>query len=124
MIEFKVNVTPSLEKLAMSFMKGNVATFLASEINRLAASVERFSKQLTPVDSGRLRASIHFDPVFLLPRTVVSTDTDYAIFVHEGTKYMKARPFMQQGSMFAQQNVDGEIAQRLDAEFIKEFKSL
>lgn len=54
--------------------------------------IERDSKLRTPVDTGRLRAS---------HRTVlrdlygeVGTHTEYDTFVHEGTRRMRARPYL------------------------------
>lgn len=46
----------------------------------------------TPVLTGRLRASTYskFEPL----RGEVGTNTNYDRFVHEGTRYMKARPYL------------------------------
>lgn len=119
-----VTIKPDPSQLAQAFMKQNISSFLRMEVNRLAASVERYAKQLTPVKTGRLRASINFTPVSLMLQSIVSTHTDYALFVHEGTKYMRSRPFMRYGAMFAQVGVEREITQRLDEDFTKTFKTL
>lgn len=54
------------------------------------------AKRLCPVDSGRLRSSIRFyitrDEIGILG--VVGTDVEYAVFVHDGTRFMPARPFL------------------------------
>lgn len=123
-IQFNVTVNPSTEILARAFAKPNINAFLRAEINRLAASVERFSKQLTPVRTGALRASINFTPASTMLQSVVSTHKDYAVYVHEGTKYMRSRPFMKYGAMFAQIGVEKQIASRLDREFTEAFKIL
>ena len=54
--------------------------------------ISRTSKQNTPVDTGRLRASTQevFRPLY----GEVGTHVNYDIFVHEGTRFMKARPFL------------------------------
>jgi hypothetical protein len=46
----------------------------------------------TPVLTGRLRASTYsrFEPL----RGEVGTNTNYDRFVHEGTRYMKGRPYL------------------------------
>lgn len=120
-IAFTVSIKPDISKMVKAM---NLSTFMRAEVNRLAASVERYAKQLTPVDTGRLRASISFSPATLWLTSVVSTHTNYAIFVHEGTRYMRARPFMETGAMFAQKEADQGVADRLDKEFVKMFKTL
>jgi len=45
---------------------------------------------------GRLRQSIHVDNSKFLESTV-GTNVKYALWVHEGTKKMKGRPFLRQG---------------------------
>lgn len=54
--------------------------------------VESRSKLKTPVDSGRLRAShtTRFENL----RGSVFTDTEYDTFVHDGTRYQTAQPYM------------------------------
>lgn len=61
--------------------------------------VEGAAKRRTPVDTGRLRSSITtgvfqvpYDP-YLAVR--VGTDVEYATYVHEGTRYVGARPFLE-----------------------------
>jgi hypothetical protein len=61
--------------------------------------VEGAAKRRTPVDTGRLRASITtalfkvpYDP-YLACR--VGTDVEYAPYVHEGTRYVTGRPFLE-----------------------------
>lgn len=70
---------------------------VAKEILRRTTRVERTAKQLCPVDTGRLRASI----THALDRDgqglvgVVGTDVEYAPFVFLGTTRMAARPALQ-----------------------------
>lgn len=60
-----------------------------------AFAIERGAKIASPVDTGRLRASIATDIGNL--RAIVAPHVDYAIFVHEGTRFMKGVPFMSIG---------------------------
>ena len=61
-------------------------------------------KPITPVDTGRMRASIkHY--IQPLEGEIFPT-VDYAIYVHEGTKYMGARPFMEQGLNYAKPSIE------------------
>ena len=124
MITFNVGITPNIGKLANAFMSVDINGFLKREVNQMAMAVVRYAKQLTPVDTGFLRGSIQVSPELFGIRAVVSTNTDYAIFVHEGTKYMRKRPFMLMGAAFAQVSQLEETNKRLDAEFVKEFKTL
>lgn len=71
--------------------------------------IERETKPITPFKTSRLRASIstsvsrYGDPAGIgfsangLTGWVGPT-TNYAIFVHEGTKRMRGRPFLKQGA--------------------------
>jgi HK97 gp10 family phage protein len=64
-------------------------------IRRVGLRVSRDSRRFTPVDTGRLRASHkeHFANLKGEIRVGGFKD-DYAAFVHEGTRFMKARPFL------------------------------
>ena len=71
--------------------------------------VERETKPRTPVDTGRLRASIGgggytggsypsgVGREFRNLYGSIGTDVKYAIYVHEGTYRMKGRPFLKEG---------------------------
>ena len=63
-------------------------------IKKAILLIGRKSRQFTPVDTGRLRAS-HLE-VFRPLHGETGTHVNYDIFVHEGTRYMPARPFMTQ----------------------------
>lgn len=54
--------------------------------------IERQSKINTPVRTGNLRAS--HQTMFSPLKGVLEPMANYAIYVHEGTRYMKARPFL------------------------------
>lgn len=74
---------------------GPVGRYLLTVGKRVEAS----AKRRAPVDTGRLRSSlttalfaVPYEP-FLACR--VGTDVDYAVYVHEGTRYMVGRPFLE-----------------------------
>jgi HK97 gp10 family phage protein len=74
--------------------------------------VERAAKKETPVDTGRLRASISVSSMLALraePHVVISPHTNYAIYVHEGTRYMKARPFMTKGYEASRKQIQSDM---------------
>lgn len=60
--------------------------------------VEREAKVLSPVDTGRMRSSIATSLGISDGgiTSIVQTNVKYAIFVHEGTRRMRGRPFMKQ----------------------------
>lgn len=104
----------NLDKLQKGFAKAPklVKSALGAILKKSSFLVERESKKLTPVDTGRLRASIF---TTILPfKAIVQPKTNYAIFVHEGTKFMRGRPFMQQGLDKAKSQIDRIINKEIN----------
>lgn len=92
----RITFNPSMADLNRKFGDIHIEKWLATWVNEIALRIENESKQVTPVDTGRLRSSIHVFNAGSL-RAFVNTDTEYAVYVHEGTRYMRARPFMEWG---------------------------
>lgn len=68
---------------------------LARALTKAAFLVEGAAKRFAPVDTGRLRASIQSE---VKPtQAIVMPTVKYAIYVHEGTRYMRKRPFLKRG---------------------------
>ncbi len=87
-----------------------VALALRNVIYQASLLIERESKINAPVDTGRLRASIATD---IHPLSAeVHTNTNYARFVHDGTRFMAARPFMTN----AVKSLDGRFEEIIAAE--------
>lgn len=109
-VQIKVEVK-NLEqiKMALAKMPREMVPALGDAITKSAFRVEREAKILSPVDTGRLRSSINtsygFGPLGIGAK--VATNTEYAIFVHEGTARMKARPFMKQAVELAKRDIGG-----------------
>lgn len=91
-------------KRAFAKAPGLMATNLNKAIYKSVLSIERDSRIFTPVDTGRLRASHRtvFRPFY----GEVGTHVNYDTFVHEGTRYMRGRPFMRNAAEKNQGNVD------------------
>lgn len=133
-MSLNITIKPSLRSVGKAVASVKAKSFLQNEINKLAFSVERFGKQLSPVDTGRMRASIRTFQAMgdSLEAKVATTlggiaryGVSYAVFVHEGTRYMRARPFMEQGAKFAMEGYnENDMARRLETEFVKKFKYL
>lgn len=114
-INVKITFKPSLNELANKFGNIKVQNFLQTEIRKLAFSVEGEAKQVTPVDTGRLRASVRVLPMVRLLEAVIQPHTDYAFYVHEGTKYMRARPFMYWGAMSAVEGLESRLSKSFES---------
>ncbi len=110
--DITITINPDLETLARKFGKTDIRGFIGNKIKELSFLVERESKKVTPVDTGRLRASIG---VSLRPfSATIRPRTNYAVFVHEGTKYMRARPFMLWGAEAATKGFEQRLAKELE----------
>lgn len=81
-------------KKAFKFAPANTVRQLNKAIKKAIFTIERQSKKNTPVLTGRLRAS--HTTVFDNLRGVLYPTANYAIYVHEGTRYMRPRPFLAQ----------------------------
>lgn len=105
----------NLDKIKRAFNQAPyiIKPSLDRAIKKSVLMVGRRSRQLTPVDTGRLRASTRevFRPLY----GEVGTHVNYDIYVHEGTRYMRARPYLRDAvnetsneinSMFAQEMQD------------------
>lgn len=129
-MQITVNINPSLQRIGSAFKGAELDKAIHDVLTDFAFTVERYAKQVTPVDTGRLRASISTG--FLIASGIsgggtarVAPHTDYAGFVHEGTRKMKARPFMRWGVDFAEKKFSGkDIADRLDAHLRRKLSSL
>lgn len=93
----KVNVTiknlPQI-KAAFAVAPTNMRRNLNTAIRKSIYTIGSQSRKNTPVRTGRLRSSTR--ELLGDLKGEVGTHTNYDIFVHEGTRYMKARPFLAQ----------------------------
>ena len=90
MIKIRHNI-PQVQR-RLSLKSAMVRRSITNSLRKVGFLVERYAKQRAPVDTGRLRASIA-SSVRDLTATIM-TNVDYAIYVHDGTRYMRANPFM------------------------------
>lgn len=81
---------------------------LAKAVARSTILVERRSRENSPVDTGRLRAS-HIRKITPTQGTVTPT-ANYAIYVHEGTSRMRARPFLKKALIDSTPEIKREFA--------------
>lgn len=92
-IQIKIKNLPQIKRafgLAPALMSGN----LNIAIRKTVLTIGGQSRRRTPVRTGRLRAS-HYERFSNL-KGEVGTNTSYDRYVHWGTRYMKARPYLQE----------------------------
>lgn len=93
MPEIAIKITNLADiKRAFAMAPTLMARELNTSIRKVVLQIGRDSRMATPVDTGRLRASTY--ERFANLRGEVGTNTDYDIFVHEGTRFMRGRPYL------------------------------
>lgn len=87
---------PGWAKLANRFQTAPQKVRAATEsgLDEMAIYVQGRSRMDSPVLTGRLRSSIFYEVDHSKFLAKVSTNVYYAFFVHEGTRYIRANPFM------------------------------
>ena len=123
-MNIKVTINPSLQKLGGAVNDVNIQNFLRAQITAIGYKVQRMAKQLAPVRTGLMRSTIGVGTMINSLGAIVQTNVDYAIFVHEGTRFMRGRPFMEWGAEAARLNLEGELTSKLNTEFVQAFKKL
>lgn len=110
-VEIKIK---NLAQIKAAFNKSPLLMIreLNKTIQTVVYKIGRGSRENTPVDTGRLRAS-HYERFGNL-RGEVGTNTAYDIFVHEGTKFMKERPYLRRAVEGNQSIVDREFKGAVD----------
>lgn len=85
------------EQLAAKLKAHPFASVREPLMHKLVLTVLRKAQQRTPVRFGTLRRSLttRVEPGGL--RGYIGSNLQYGVYVHEGTRFMEARPFLQQG---------------------------
>jgi hypothetical protein len=76
-------------------------------LTQVSLIVEGAVKPYVPVLTGNLRRSIHSRVE--AQRAYVGTNVGYAVYVHEGTAFMAARPFLDDGLDASMQRVSDAL---------------
>lgn len=90
-VTVKIQNLPQI-RAAFALVPVRMAKSLNKAIQKSIFAIERQSKINSPVLTGRLRAS--HETSFGALRGEVGPTVDYAIYVHEGTRFMRGRPFL------------------------------
>lgn len=89
----KITITNAAQiRAAYAKAPAQMTKSLSIAIKTAVFLIQGKSMQNTPVLTGRLRASTYsrFQPL----QGEVGTNTSYDMFVHEGTKFVKGRPYL------------------------------
>lgn len=88
-----VNV-PNIERLGRS--QGVIRYLTARGVQVQSAARRRLRDSPRRIDTGTLLTSIQVETIVQGAKVVVrvGTNVDYAIYVHEGTRFMAANPFL------------------------------
>ena len=95
---------------------GGAGRALASALHVEGEQIMTESKRIAPVDTGRLRSSGHVKPPERRGSDItveLSYATDYALYVHEGTRRMKGRKYLSKPLRAAQNGLDARLAARV-----------
>lgn len=98
-VSIKITNLPQIRRafgMAPSLMREN----FHKALTKSAILVQSQSMIRTPVRTGRLRSSHRFDVTGagIGLRAEVGPTAHYGIYVHEGTRFMRGRPFLRQGA--------------------------
>lgn len=90
-IAIRIKNLPEIKR-AFAMAPRLMAKELNISIRQAVLMIGRDSRRKTPVDTGRLRASTY--ERFSNLKGEIGTNTDYDVFVHEGTRFMRGRPYL------------------------------
>lgn len=107
MIGLTIKIDADKAKDFFGRLPKEVAKAIDIGLQKAAFIIEGRAKELSPVDTGRMRGSIITSLVPL--QATVAPYTNYAVYVHEGTKFMKGRPFMTEAARQKENEVIGLI---------------
>jgi len=115
----KMTFNPSLDEVARKIIKVPqvINKNMPDALKKAAFIVEGEAKKVTPVDTGRLRASIYTTVKSM--SAIVQPKTNYALYVHQGTRRMTARPFMKEGMERSQSRIERIFGKSVKTSILK-----
>lgn len=89
-------VTIKLDDAALNSVLVSISGDVSRYMLRLGIKVQSAARRRCPVDTGRLRSSIGVTQKETAQGAVTSigTNVEYALYVHEGTRFQQGRPFL------------------------------
>ena len=90
---------------------------IASVFEKSMTSIVALAIKDAPVDTGRLRADIGHKFNKRELEGIIYNDVEYSVYVHEGTRYMPARPYIlnaikDKGEIQMQRDLDREVLKK------------
>lgn len=108
-MDVKIKITNINEIRAAFARSPRIMTVnLQKAIQRSVLRIGARSRRNTPVRTGRLRAS-HYERFSAKLQGEVGTNTSYDLFVHEGTRFMRGRPYLRFAVEQEETSVDNEF---------------
>ena len=103
-----------LEELKSSFKKSPelVKKYIGEAINKSIQTIQAKAVPFTPKDTGFLKGS--FSASFGTLRGSLENTAPYAGYVHDGTKFMKGRPYLEQGTRAAESAIQSFFDSAMD----------
>lgn len=92
-------------------VRGEIRTQTVRVVNDTAAEVESIAKQLAPVETGRLRDSIHTENYRNGELKRVVAEAEYAGYVEYGTVHSAAQPFLRPAVESVKSRVNRRLGQ-------------
>lgn len=113
MAEINITIT-NLPEIKAAFAKAPrlMTAQLNLAIKKSLFIVEGRSKRNTPVLTGRLRSSHR--SIFGNLKGEVGTHTNYDMFIHEGTRFMRPRPFLRTAVIQSDPDINKYFTQAVD----------
>jgi hypothetical protein len=106
------------QEFASRISSGSLDPHKRAAMTRIVFTVESNTKVNTPIRTGHLQAS-NRGAVASSERGSVRNSAHYAFFVHEGTRYMRGRPFMARG-LAASTSLIQSFLEAIAANFVAE----
>lgn len=86
--------------------------WLNTAIKTSIYDIETKTKPITPIDTGRLRSSFVSDFKPLIG--TLENIAPYAVYVHEGTRFMEARPFLEEGINIIKEKIEENFKEAVE----------
>lgn len=90
----------------------DVDAVIQAELERTAYNIERGAKRNCPVDTGNLRRTITTEIGSM--EVNVGSNCEYASYVHDGTRYQSAQPFLEEATNANLDDLANRIAEAIE----------
>lgn len=107
MVSYKID----LSNLHIQDLENKIKNNLPNGIAKAGEAVVKNAKAICPVDTSRLRNSIHSEASGLT--ATIGTNVEYALYVEMGTYKMQAQPYLVPGLLNSQSEIEACIKEAL-----------